>query len=200
MALGKRFFSSEAVYVFCVVTGKKKTVWRDKTRLYLRTWWCWLLSQPQDQIAQKEEARLTACTCDGKASVSALELMGENHTSQSCCRNGKRRGSETALWKKDLRHVFRSSLFFTFLGRTWAQNLCPWHWRLWNIAGFLQSQIRIKDHVILFWTCFGWEAAMYSASSLDMNLRILTTSISPYYNNTLNGNFLRLFFHVRKLK
>ena len=132
------------------------------------------------------------CFCTGTDGWKSYQpkLLQKWHTAR--VRNG--------TIKKDVRHMFRSSLFFAFLGQTWAQNLCPWHWRLWNIAGFLQSQIRIKDHVILFWTCFGWEAAMYSASSLDMNLRILTTSISPYYNNTLNGKFLRLFFHVRKLK
>ena len=117
--------------------------WRDKTRLYLRTWWCWLLSQPQDQIAQKEEARLAACTlwwqslcfCTGTDGWKSYQpkLLQKWHTAR--VRNG--------TIKKDVRHIFRSSLFFAFLGHTWAQNLCPWHWRLWNIAGFLQSQIRI---------------------------------------------------------
>ena len=50
---GRQFMS------FVLLLKKKPD---DETRLYLRTWWCWLLSQPQDQIAQKEEARLTACT------------------------------------------------------------------------------------------------------------------------------------------
>ena len=52
---GKQFMSF-------VLLLKKKIVWRDKTRFYLRTWWCWLLFQPQDQIAQKEGARPAACT------------------------------------------------------------------------------------------------------------------------------------------
>ena len=90
----KDFFQAKQFMSFVLLLKKKPD---DETRLYLRTWWCWLLSQPQDQIAQKEEARLAACTFEGKASVSALELMHENLTSQSYCRNGTWRGSEMAL-------------------------------------------------------------------------------------------------------
>ena len=75
------------------------------------------------------------CFCTGTDAWKSYQpkLLQKWHTAR--VRNG--------TIKKDVRHIFRSSLFFAFLGQTWAQNLCPWHWRLWNIAGFLQSQIRI---------------------------------------------------------
>ena len=141
MALSKRF-SREAVYVFCGVT-EKKTGRRDKTRLNLRTWWCWLLSQPQDQIAQKEEAQLAACTFWWQNLYFCIWTDAGKSYQPKLLQKWQTARVRNGTLKKDVRYIFRSSLFFSFLGQTWAENLGPWHWRLRNIAVFLQSKIRI---------------------------------------------------------
>ena len=137
MALGKRF-SREAVKVFCVVTEMKrqdKIVPEDMMVLIA-------IPTPRPDRAKRGSSTSSMylwwqslCFCTGTDGWKSYQpkLLQKWHMAR--VRNG--------TLKKDLRHVFRSSLFFTFLGQTWAENLGPWHWRLWNIAGFLQSRIRI---------------------------------------------------------